>query len=155
VFDASGNGVSGRKVNVSLVGAGDVDFCGVSTQAVTAQATGEVSFPVCSGSQPTTVQIRATLDGTSISTDSNLLTVQSGLPSQRFFDLVSAQSNFYAGGHFTDKFSGLSVPITVFAADRQGNPVPDGTPVIFVAEGGQINANGQSSCIISSGRLQS
>jgi hypothetical protein len=151
VFDANGKAVAGQVVNASLLGAGFVDFCGLSTQAITDAVTGEVAFHVCSGSQPTTVQVRATLAGTSIGTDSNLLTVQSGLPSQRFFDMAAAQLNFYAGGYFTDKFSGLSVPITVFAADRQGNPVPDGTPVIFVAEGGQINSNGQSSCVIKSG----
>jgi hypothetical protein len=151
VIDANGKGVAGQLVNASLLGAGLADFCGLAAQAITAGSTGEVSFHVCSGSQPTTVQVRATVAGTAISTDSNLLTVQSGLPSQRFFDVAAGQLNFYAGGYFTDKFAGLSVPITAFAADRQGNPVPDGTPVIFVAEGGQINRNGQSSCVIRQG----
>lgn len=152
VFDASGAAVAGQKVNASSAGSGLADFCGLFPQAVSAAVTGEVSFRVCSGNQPDTVQIRATLDAnTTVGTDSNLLTIQTGLPSQRFFDLVPARLNFYAGGYFTDQFSGLTVPITAFAADRQGNPVADGTPVIFVAEGGQINLNGQSSCILRNG----
>jgi hypothetical protein len=81
-----------------------------------------------------------------------LLTVQTGLPTQRFFDISATKLNFYAGGYFTSQFNGNSVDITVFAADRQGNPVPDGTKVIFVSEGGQINSAGQSSCLIANGR---
>ncbi|WP_290360014.1 hypothetical protein [Roseateles violae] len=153
VFDYNGTGVAGQRVSFGFLNSKAVDFCGIAGNPVgSTGSNGEVSVRVCSGVQPSTVQVRATVDGSTISADSNLLTVQSGLPSQRFFDLGAAQLNFYVGAGFTDRFSGLTVPITVFAADRQGNPVPDGTPVIFVAEGGQINSNGQSSCIISAGR---
>jgi len=77
--------------------------------------------------------------------------VQTGLPTQRFFDIAATQLNFNAGGFFTQKFNNASVDITVSAADRQGNPVPDGTKIIFVSEGGQINSSGQSSCLIANG----
>lgn len=151
VVDANGQPVQGENVSVSLVGdAGGVNFCNASTSGVSAAGTGEVTFSVCGGTQPTTVQVRAQL-GNGIYTDSNILTVQTGLPTQRFFDLAVSQQNFHVGAGFTDTFSGNTIDISVFAADRQGNPVPDGTPVTFVTEGGQINSDGSSSCIISKG----
>ncbi len=153
VIDSTGNPVAGKTVNVSLVNeTGGVKFCGPSTSDVSATSTGEVKFQVCAGYQPTTVQVRATLGDTpTIYTDSNILTVQTGLPTQRFFDLSANQLNFYAGAKFTSKYTGNKVKLSVYAADRQANPVPDGTSVVFVAEGGQINSSGKSSCVISNG----
>lgn len=151
VVDANGQPVQGENVSVSLVGdVGGVNFCNASTSGVSAAGTGEVTFSVCGGTQPTTVQVRAQL-GNGIYTDSNILTVQTGLPTQRFFDLAVSQQNFHVGAGFTDTFSGNTIDISVFAADRQGNPVPDGTPVTFVTEGGQINSGGLSSCVINNG----
>jgi hypothetical protein len=151
VVDANGQPVQGENVSVSLVGnAGGVNFCNAATSGVSAAGTGEVTFSVCGGTQPTTVQVRAQL-GNGIYTDSNILTVQTGLPTQRFFDLAVSQQNFHVGAGFTDTFSGNTIDISVFAADRQGNPVPDGTPVTFVTEGGQINSGGLSSCVINNG----
>lgn len=151
VVDANGQPVQGQNVSVSLVGdAGGVNFCNAATSGVSAAGTGEVTFSVCGGTQPTTVQVRAQL-ASGLYTDSNILTVQTGLPTQRFFDLVASQQNFYAGAGFTDRVNGNTVDISVFAADRQGNPVPNGTPVTFVTEGGQINSDGDSRCIIKNG----
>lgn len=156
VIDSNGNPVSGQTVNAALINAtGGVHFCDAGASAgsaVSAAPSGEVSFSVCSGTQPETVQVRATLAGASgIFTDSNILTVQTGLPTQRFFDIAADRWNFYAGGLFTSQYSGDSVNITVRLADRQGNPVPNGTPVVFVTEGGQINKSNISSCIVSDG----
>jgi hypothetical protein len=81
-----------------------------------------------------------------------LLTVQTGLPTQRFFDISASKLNFYAGGSFTSMVNGNTVTLSVFAADRQGNPVPNGTKIIFVSEGGQINSSNMSSCLITNGR---
>lgn len=152
VVDANGQPVQGQNVSVSLVGdAGGVNFCNASTSSVSAAGTGEVTFSVCGGTQPTTVQVRAQL-ANGLYTDSNILTVQTGLPTQRFFDLAVSQHNFYAGAGFTNgRFNNNTVNISVFAADRQGNPVPNGTPVAFVTEGGQINSSNASSCIINNG----
>ncbi|ABM35996.1 hypothetical protein Pnap_0677 [Polaromonas naphthalenivorans CJ2] len=154
VIDSVGAAVTtGVKVNASLTNTdGGINFCG-SPSSITSGSDGVASFSICAGTLPTTVQVTATLDppNAAISTSSNLLTVQTGLPTQRFFDIAATQLNFYAGGYFTGKFNGNSVDITVNAADRQGNPVPDGTKIVFVSEGGQINSAGQSSCLIASG----
>jgi hypothetical protein len=153
VIDSVAAGVQGVSVNASLTNAdGGIGFCG-SPASGTSGADGTVTFSVCSGTLPATVQVRAELaSNAAVFTNSNLLTVQTGLPTQRFFDISANQLNFYAGGYFTSKFNGNSVTISVFAADRQGNPVPDGTKIIFVSEGGQINSAGVSSCLIASGR---
>jgi hypothetical protein len=153
VIDALNDPVQGQTVTASIVGdGGGVSFCGATSSALSGQD-GTVTFAVCSGTQPTTVQVRAALtSNTAIATNSNLLTVQTGLATQRFFDLSANQTNFYVGGYFTDKFNGNTIDLTVFAADRQGNPVPNGTPVVFVTEGGQINSTGNSSCVLANGR---
>lgn len=156
VIDSNGNPVSGQTVNAALINpTGGVHFCdaaAVAGSAVSAAPSGEVSFSVCSGTQPETVQVRATLAGVSgIFTDSNILTVQTGLPTQRFFDIAVDRFNVYVGGLFTSQYSGGEFNITVRLADRQGNPVPNGTPVVFVTEGGQINKSNISSCIVSDG----
>lgn len=137
--------VSGTLTNVD----GGIGFCGSPYNSLSSNVDGLVEFSVCSGTLPATVQIKATLDGVaSVFAYSNLLTVQTGLPTQRFFDISATQLNIYAGGSFTSKFNGNETEITVFAADRQGNPVPAGTPITFVGEGGQLVASGNSSCVI-------
>jgi len=153
VIDSLAAGVQGEKVNATLTNTdGGISFCG-SPASGNSLADGTVAFSVCAGTLPATVQVRAALDSdTAIFTNSNLLTVQTGLPTQRFFDISATQLNIYAGGHFTTKFNGNSTTISVFAADRQGNPVPNGTKIIFVSEGGQINSTGVSSCLIANGR---
>jgi hypothetical protein len=152
VIDSLAAGVPGVVVNASLTNTdGGINFCG-SPSTVSSANDGTVSFSVCAGTLPATVQVRAELAATpSVFTNSNLLTVQTGLPTQRFFDISATQLNFYAGGYFTSQFNGNSVSISVFAADRQGNPVPNGTKIIFVSEGGQINSAGLSSCLITGG----
>lgn len=155
IVDAVGNPiVDGKRVSATLTNTdGGIDFCGAPSSA-TSGPDGVVSFSVCAGTLPASVQVQASLvDFPSVpATSSNLLTIQTGLPTQRFFDLSSTQLNFYVGGYFTDKFNGNTVGVTAFAADRLGNPVPDGTKIIFVSEGGQFNSVGQSSCLISGGR---
>lgn len=155
VIDSIGAPVTtGVTVNASLTNTdGGINFCN-SPSSSTSNPEGLVSFSVCGGTLPATVQVRAALaaPNQAVVTSSNLLTVQTGLPTQRFFDISASQFNFYAGGHFTTKYNGNSTDISVFSADRQGNPVPDGTKIIFVGEGGQINSAGQSSCLVAAGR---
>ena len=152
VIDSVGAAVQGENVTVSLSNTdGGINFCGLQMSAIS-DKDGLVTFSVCSGTLPATVQVRATLNSNPlITTNSNLLTIQTGVASQRFFDLSANKLNFYAGGQFTTQVNGNSVDMTAYAADRQGNPVPDRTKIVFVTEGGQINSSGLSSCEISGG----
>ena len=152
VVDSIGNSVPGVAVNASLTNTdGGINFCNSPTTA-TSDTNGEVVFSVCGGTLPATVQVRGTLANTpSVFSDSNVLTIQTGLPTQRFLDISTTAHNFLAGGYFTAKYSGNKTSINIYAADRQGNPVPDGTPVSLVAEGGQLNTKDVSSCILKDG----
>lgn len=152
VVDSIGDAVSGVAVNASLTNTdGGINFCGSPTTATSA-GDGMVVFSVCGGTLPATVQVRGALASTPTKyTDSNILTIQTGLPTQRFFDMGVSQHNFLAGGYFTNQYTAEEISITIHAADRQGNPVPDGTPIPMVAEGGQLNTADVSSCIVRNG----
>jgi hypothetical protein len=145
--------VQGQIVAASLSNTdGNINFCNGPVSGPTDSA-GEITFSVCGGSLPTTVSVRGEVVGSSplIFTNSNKLTIQTGLPTQRFFDISTSAHNFYVGAFATSLLSGKTTDINVFMADRQGNPVPDGTSVVFVAEGGQLNTGGNSSCVLTAG----
>ncbi|MBT0586889.1 Ig-like protein, group 1 [Alteromonas oceanisediminis] len=106
---------------------------------------GQVSTRVTAGSVPTSVRVTATVEGENdqdISTQSDLLTVNTGLPDQNSFSLSTSNPNPEA-----NSIDGNEVTVTAFLADSFNNPVPDGTAVAFTTEGGQI----QPSCVTSSG----
>ncbi|WP_394129351.1 Ig-like domain-containing protein [Shewanella maritima] len=118
---------------------------GTSTAQGTTNAQGVVTARVQSGTVPTPVRVVATVtDGTtSISTQSEQLTVNTGLPQQLGFSISTTEFNPEAGDH-----NGEQVTISVFASDSFGNPAPDDTTVNFTTEGGQI----QPSCSTENGR---
>ena len=93
---------------------------------------GKVSVPVFSGSVPTNVVVNATLESNPlIQTDSSVVVIASGRPAQARVSL--SQGKTAIRGFNVD---GSTTTITMSLADRQGNPVPDGTAVNFVTEGG-------------------
>jgi hypothetical protein len=99
---------------------------------VTTDSNGKVSVPVFSGTVPTSVIVNAALvSNPVVQTDSSILTIASGRAAQ---DRVSlAIKDLAIEGWNID---GTSTDVTMSLADRQGNPVPDGTAVNFVTEGG-------------------
>jgi hypothetical protein len=118
---------------------------------VTTNSLGEASVTVFSGTIPGPVKVRASLvSDSSVFAESQNLTVSSGPPSQRFMSL--SLSTFNIEGWDRD---GAPTTLTVRLADRQGNPVENGTVVNFTAEGGQVasscatvKANGISACSV-------
>jgi len=93
---------------------------------------GEVSVPVFSGTVPTNVSVKATLvSNSSVSTSSAVLAIASGRAVQSRVSL--AVKEFSIEGADRD---GVTTSVTISLADRQGNPVPDGTAINFVTEGG-------------------
>jgi hypothetical protein len=122
-----------------------------NTSPITAvtDSTGRVRVSVYSGTVPTPVRIRAQLQANpQVFVENQNLTIASGPPSQRFFSLSVDRFNIEGG-----EIDGTPIVVTVRAADRQGNAVPDGTVVNFTAEGGQI---GRSCTLLrSSGNISS
>ncbi len=91
------------------------------------------------GTVATTVRVTATVTSTTpvISTQSNLLTVTTGIPDQDSFSLAVTCANVEALNR-----DGVVVGVTARLSDRFNNPVPAGTAVTFTTEGGSI----QSQC---------
>ncbi|WP_076538585.1 Ig-like domain-containing protein [Shewanella sp. UCD-KL21] len=104
-------------------------------------ANGLVSVTVQSGTVPTPVRVSASAEdadsGTIITTQSEQLTVNTGLPQQLGFTISPSLFNPEAAD-----VNGVEVTMTVLASDSFGNPAPDDTTINFTAEGGQI----QPSC---------
>ena len=154
VVDSSGNPVQNQEIILSLLNPNLA--AGLSINALgntapvpkTSDASGQVTVAVFSGNVPTSVQVVAKLPVPStIQTNSNVLTVASGKPVQKAASI--ALGAFSIEGLEID---GVETTVTLSLADRQGNPVPDGTEVNFVAESGVliparcVVANGSSQC---------
>jgi hypothetical protein len=137
VKDASNNGLPSQTVVLEpSVLTGGLTLDGQSGPVTkVSDSNGNVIVRVNSGTVPTPVRIKATLQGSTISTVSNALAIAVGLPSQLNFSVSQATINIE--GY---KIQGTPNTYTVIASDRLGNPVPDGTAINFIAEGGQIQA---------------
>ncbi|GIU52559.1 Ig-like domain-containing protein [Shewanella sp. KT0246] len=143
VSSASGQPAAQQAVNFSLdTIVGGLSFAnGETTSEATSNSEGLVTVTVQSGTIPTPVRVLASAtdsdSGDTITTQSEQLTVNTGLPQQLGFSLSPSLFNPEAGS-----IDGTEVTMTVFASDSFGNPAPDDTTVNFTTEGGQI----QPSC---------
>lgn len=102
---------------------------------------GEVVAEVIAGNVPTAVRVSATVEGAngeSLNTQSDAISVTTGLPNQQSFSLATDIFNIEG-----DSIDGSVANITARLSDTFGNPVPDDTVINFTAEGGQI----ESSCL--------
>ena len=134
VVDNNNNAKAGVRVDFSLLvnnpGAGVI----YSPASGTTDSNGEVSTSVTSGTVPTPVTVVAKVhDIPSIKSQSNTLTITTGVPAQDFFSLSVQTANIEGLD-----YDGVTSSLMVIASDRLGNPVPDGTAVNFITEGGQI-----------------
>lgn len=110
----------------------------------TTDASGNVVTTVNSGSVPEAFKVRATL-ASGISTQSDSIVVTTGLPVQKAFSLSLSVPN--VEGWTVD--SGTTTPASVASvslADQNGNPVSDGTPVVFQTNLGAIGSSSKGGC---------
>jgi hypothetical protein len=133
VVDSNNNGKSGVLVDFTTVPPSPTSLFTLSASSATSDANGEVTTTLSSGTVPTPVWVVATVDGTSLKSQSNTLTITTGLPTQDFFSL-SVQTFNIEGWDY----DGVTSALTIIASDRLGNPVPDGTAINFITEGAQI-----------------
>jgi hypothetical protein len=149
VLDSVGGPQSGVTVNFSVnTNVGGLTFS--PTTAVSA-ADGTVQTVVASGTAHTSIRITATIPATqttpAISAQSSQLTITTGLPTSNAFS-IAVGAPTYPKGSLTVNLAcpnveawnqdGVTVPFTVFLADRYGNPAPDGTAVTFTTNAGQV-----------------
>lgn len=143
VNGALGNPIAQREVTFSLnTETGGLTL--LSTSGLT-NSQGQVSVRVAAGGVPTSVRVTAkvlTDSGVTITTQSDLLSVNTGLPDQNSITLSADNLNPEAFD-----INEQEVNLVVRLADTFNNPVPDGTAVNFTAEGGSIDG----SCITISG----
>jgi hypothetical protein len=136
VLDQTGGPRAGASVTFAL----DTAVGGVSLSTLgplTSDANGNVQTTVQAGTVATPVRVTATVASTTpvISTESNQLSVSTGVPTQNAFSLAVSCSNVEALN-----IDGVQVQVTARLADRFSNPVADGTAVQFNSEGGHIQA---------------
>jgi Bacterial Ig-like domain (group 1) len=133
VRDDAGNPLPGQSVSLEPTTlAGGLTLDGTSSAiSKTSDSNGTVTVRINSGTVPTPVRVKATLDDSSISTVSSNLAIAVGLPSELNFSL--SQRTINIEGFNRD---GTLNSYTIIASDRLGNPVPGGTTINFVVEGG-------------------
>ncbi|HEU5137821.1 MAG TPA: Ig-like domain-containing protein, partial [Steroidobacteraceae bacterium] len=107
----------------------------LSPTSAVSNADGEVQTVVQGGTVATTVRVTATVQGVTptLSTQSNQLTITTGIPDQDSFSLAVECQNVEAWNR-----DGEIVAVTARLSDRFNNPVPEGTAVALQAEGGSI-----------------
>lgn len=115
-----------------------------NTTAESDAVTGLVSTIVQAGTIPTPVRVTATVTqgSTTLTTQSDQLTISTGLPDQAHFSISASPLNLEGA-----RYDGVESKVTVRLADHFGNPVPDKTAVSFIAEGGSIESN----CVTTNG----
>jgi hypothetical protein len=149
VKDSAGNTLQNQAVSLSLLtGAGGVLMEGKNVNAApvsrTSDAQGRVSVRINSGSVPTPVRVKASIGSgaSEVYTVSSNLSVAVGFPSQLNFSL-SQQTRNIEGFNI----DGTTNTYSIIASDRSGNPVPAGTAINFVAEGGQVVQSAQTQLV--------
>jgi hypothetical protein len=134
VKGALGNPLPQQAVNFSLnTSVGNLT---VSPTTSMTNSLGLVTTKVNAGNVPTAVRVTATVtatNGQAIQTQSDLLSVNTGLPDQDSFSLSLEKFN-----PETNDYDGIEVGLTARLADAFNNPVPDGTTVNFTTEGGSV-----------------
>lgn len=152
VVDNTGAPIANSSVTLALANVGSgvsIDVVGNTSSVVkTTDSQGAVTVAVFAGSIPTSVQVTATAAGVA-PTSSNVLTVASGRPVQKATSVSLGQ--FAIEGANID---GTTTTVSVSLADRQGNPVPDGTQVNLTSETGVlippscVTSGGSSKCTV-------
>jgi hypothetical protein len=126
----------------------DVGGISLSRTSGFTNSQGLITTQVSAGTVPTPVRVTASAsmnfngDLVKVQSQSDLLSVNTGLPEQRSMSIAASVLNPEA-----DNISGESSNITVWLSDSFHNPVPDGTTVNFTTEGGTI----EPSCVTTNG----
>lgn len=149
VVDTHGKPLPNQTVTFSLFPAGVVNL--QQTSAIT-DANGKVVAAVSSGTTSTTFRVNAsvntTVNGntTTLTTESDSIIVTTGQTSQESFTLDATTYNIEGWN-----YDNITTPVNVFLADSNGNPVADGTPVVFSTDSGAIGSAVNGGCTTTDG----
>lgn len=143
VFDTFNNPLPGLVVRFSK--ADPLADIGVSPLFGTTDANGEVTTSVMSGSTPLSFRIQAKIDNMNVFTLSDSIVVSTSTPVQKAFSLAISDSNV-EGWTFDANGGAPSALVTVSMGDKFGNPVADGTPVVFQSNIGVVGSASKGGC---------
>ncbi len=130
VTDQAGVGQSGVAVDFAL---DQPNIASLTSQTGTTDSSGNVVVGVSAKSTPSPVRVRAALHSdAAIFVPSSELTINAGRPHQDGFSV--AFSKYAMNGNL----DGDEASVRLTLGDRYGNPVPDGTRVNLVSEGGVV-----------------
>tara|TARA_R110001583_G_scaffold38125_4_gene123193 strand:+ start:10156 stop:12588 length:2433 start_codon:yes stop_codon:yes gene_type:complete len=141
-----GNIVAQQEVNFLL----NTSVGGISLSRASGftNSQGLITTQVSAGTVPTPVRVTASAEmdfngeAIKIQSQSDLLSINTGLPEQRSMSIAASVLNPEAHNIFD-----ATSNITVWLSDSFHNPVPDGTTVNFTTEGGTI----EPSCLTTNG----
>lgn len=131
VMDSAGKPFGNALVNFSL----NTTLGGLkltSSSATSDPVTGNVVTSVQAGTMSTVVRVSATTGA--LYTQSDLLTISTGIPAQDSISISASTLNIEAWN-----IDGVTTDISVRLADHFHNPVPDGTAVYFTSEGARVD----------------
>ncbi len=152
VVDTGGNPLStSQTVSFSLsTTVGSITFAnGLTTSTANSDpTTGQAVVTVQAGVVSTPVRVLAsvTVGAVTLSTQSDQLTISTGIPTQPNFSVSPTKHNIEGLN-----LDGTTAVLTARLADHFGNPVPDQTAVNFITEGGSIGNNGLGACTTTNG----
>lgn len=137
---ANGRPAANQQVDISKIAAPrDFSFVTLNNQTsrtVTSNSQGVVVVNLYPGALPGPVEIKATLrSNPNVFALSRNVSVATGRATQNGVS-ISVSKNVLAAGA-----DGDTATITARLVDRVGNPVPNGTTVSFVSEGGRVTPN--------------
>jgi hypothetical protein len=137
VIDTGGNPLSGKTVTFAL--STNVGGITLTSLSATSGSDGTVVTGVNSGTVSTPVRVTATTEvsaGVSRSTQSNQLTISTGIPAQDRFSLSATLFNIEGLN-----YDGATTVLTASLADHFGNPVPNNTVVNFYSEASRVDGS--------------
>ena len=137
---ANGSPAANQSVNISLTqGPNDLSLSSASVfrqTTLTSDANGKVIVRLFPGTLPGPVEVKATLaSNTNVYATSKDVAIATGRVYQNGISLSAEKSSLKGW------VDGESTTISVSLTDRVGNPVPKGTSVSFISEGGSITPN--------------
>lgn len=137
---ANGTPAENKEVQLELIRAPEglsfITIGNTAIQTVKSNSSGKVIVNVYPGNKPGPVEIKASLKSNlNVYALSKDVAVATGRVSQTHLSLSMSKNSLQ------NEKDGDSATITALMADRNGNKVPDGTVISFVAEGGSINPN--------------
>lgn len=146
LIDSNGNALASRTVDFTL--STSVGGITLSTASAITNSAGEIQTTVQSGAVATPVRVIASSkddvggETVVVTAPSDILVISTGIADQNSFSL--SRSEFNTHGLNVD---GTLVSVNARLADHFNNPVPDGTAVSFITEGGVI----EPSCTTTNG----